>query len=350
MKRTRGPAADRAGSGLLLVNIGTPDSPAPADVRRYLREFLSDPLVIDLPALPRRLLVSLAILPFRPRRSAESYRRIWSDEGSPLLLHGLGLSAKVQRRLGDGVPVALGMRYGNPSIRSALERLRDAGARRIAALPLYPQYSRAATGSTVEKIRTEAAKLGDPFDIRIAPPFYDDPRFIDALARKALPAIERLSPERIFFSFHGLPVRQIRAADPSGAHCLRIADCCERIGKANRDCYRAQCFATARLLAERLRLPEGSWRISFQSMLGRAEWIGPHTPDLLAQEARRGCRRAVIISPSFVADCLETLHELGIEAAELWRANGGELLELVPSLNADDAWADAVAEIFRERM
>jgi ferrochelatase len=343
------PLESSSKAGILLVNIGTPDSPRPKDVRRYLREFLSDPQVIDLPAIKRWMLVNLVILPFRPRRSSEAYRRIWSPEGSPLLLHGRRLARKVQERLGEGVVVELGMRYGRPSIRDALERLRAAGIGKVTALPLYPQQSAATTGSTVRKISEEAAGLGDELDIRVAPPFYDHPLFIEALARKALPFIERSAPERVFFSFHGLPVRQVQASDPSGTHCLRTPDCCRRIDDRNRTCYRAQCFATAELVADRLYLPADKWSVCFQSRMGRSEWISPYTTDVLAEQARK-CKRAVIISPSFVADCLETLHELGIEGVEIWRSHGGAELELMPSLNSDDAWADAVAAMAREHM
>jgi len=344
-----GGAADKPRTGLLLVNIGTPESPRPAHVRRYLREFLSDPRVIDLPTMQRWILVNMLILPFRPRRSAAAYRKIWTDKGSPLLQHGRELTRKVQSRLGDSVEVLLAMRYGKPSIHSALERFRDSGIRQITVLPLYPQHSSATTGSTTEKVRSEAAKLGDDLDIRMAPPFYDHPRFIEALASVARPYIERVAPEKVFLSFHGLPVRQVQAADRSGAHCLRVEDCCERIEDVNRDCYRAQCFATARLLADQLGLPEEKRVVCFQSRLGRTEWIGPHTAEVLAEEAQRGCKRALIISPSFVADCLETLHELGIEGVKRWQANGGEELELIPALNDDDAWADAVAAMASEQ-
>ena len=272
-------------TGLLLINLGTADSPTPGAVRAYLREFLMDPRVLDLPALRRWLIVHLFILPFRPRRSAEAYAKIWTPEGSPLLVHGRALAAKVAARLGAGAEVALGMRYGNPSIASALKRLREAGAERLVVFPLYPQNSGATTGSTLDKVRDETAGHWAPADIRIVPPFYDHPAFIDALAGLARPVIERIGPERVFFSFHGLPERQIRKADPGGGHCLARPDCCERIGEANRDCYRAQCFATARLLADRLALPAEQRRVCFQSRLGRTPWIGPHTDELLAEEA-----------------------------------------------------------------
>jgi len=335
-------------TGLLLVNLGTPDSPTAGAVRSYLREFLMDPRVVDLPSLRRWLIVHLFILPFRPRRSAEAYAQIWTPQGSPLLVHGRALAAKVADRLGSGAEVALAMRYGNPSIASGLKRLREAGAERLVVFPLYPQSSGATTSSTLDKVRAEAAGRWDPAEIRIVPPFYDHPAFIEALAGLTRPIIERTAPERVFFSFHGLPERQIRKADPAGDHCLVRPDCCGRIGEANRYCYRAQCFATARLLADRLALPDERRVVCFQSRLGRTPWIRPYTDEALADAARTGCRRAVILSPAFVADCLETLEELGLRAVETWKARGGESLELVPCLNAGGDWADAVVTIARE--
>jgi len=335
-------------TGLLLINLGTPDSPTPGAVRPYLREFLMDPRVLDLPALQRWLIVHLFILPFRPRKSAEAYAKIWTPEGSPLLVHGRALAAKVAARLGAGAEVALAMRYGNPSIASVLQALHQGGVERLVVFPLYPQNSGATTGSTLAKVRAETNGRWDPEVIRIVPPFYEHPAFLDALAGAARPAIERSAPERVFFSFHGLPERQIRKADPTGTHCLARPDCCERIVEANRACYRAQCFATARLLADRLRLPEERRVVCFQSRLGRTPWIRPYTDEMLAAEARAGRRRAVILSPAFVADCLETVEELGLRGVETWKENGGESLELLPCLNAGDAWADAVVSIARE--
>jgi ferrochelatase len=335
-------------TGLLLINLGTPDSPTAGAVRSYLREFLMDPRVVDLPALGRWLLVHLVILPFRPRKSAEAYAKIWTPQGSPLLVHGEALAAKVADRLGAGAEVALGMRYGNPSIGSALARLRSKEVDRLVVFPLYPQNSGATTGSTLDKLRAETSGHWAPEKVRIVPPFYDHTAFISALAGLARPVLERAEPERVFFSFHGLPERQIRKADPSGAHCLERTDCCERITEANRDCYRAQCFATARLLADRLDLPAERRAVCFQSRLGRTPWIRPYTDELLADAARSGCRRAVILSPAFVADCLETIEELGLRASESWKEHGGESLELVPCLNASDEWADAVVRIARE--
>ncbi|MFL6233466.1 MAG: ferrochelatase [Thermoanaerobaculia bacterium] len=337
--------------GLLLVNLGTPDAPRPPEVRRYLRELLSDPRVLDMPAFLRFLLLELVILPRRSRTSAAAYRKIWRPEGSPLLVHGRALAAKVQALLGDAVQVELAMRYGQPAIAGALDRFAEAGVSRLVVLPLYPQYSAAATGSSIERVlRLAAGRWNTPY-LQIIPPFYDHPAYLAAraeLARRFLepapePALEP-APERVFFSFHGLPERQIRKSDPSGSHCLARADCCAAVGPANRHCYRAQCHASARLLAERLGVPEEQRIVCFQSRLGRSPWLSPATDEVLAAEARRGVRHAVII-PAFVTDCLETLEELAIRGAEIWRQNGGETLQVVPAPNACDRFAEAVVEI-----
>jgi ferrochelatase len=333
--------------GLLLVNLGTPDAPRPREVRRYLREFLSDPRVLDVPALVRFLLLELVILPRRPRASAEAYRKIWGPEGSPLLVHGRALAAKVQARLGEGVQVELAMRYGNPSIAGALDRFAAAGVSRLVLFPLYPQYSSAATGSSIEQVlRLAVGRWNTPY-LQVIPPFYDHPAYLEARAEVARPYLSSVldpAPERVFFSFHGLPERQIRKSDPSGAHCLARADCCAEIGPVNRYCYRAQCHAAARLLADRLGVPEERRIVCFQSRLGKAPWLTPQTEEVLAAEARRGVRHAVIV-PAFVTDCLETIEELGIRGVEVWRQNGGETLQVVPALNASDRFVDAVVEI-----
>jgi len=332
-------------TGLLLINLGTPESPRASDVRPYLREFLMDPRVIDVPTWKRWLIVNM-ILIRRPKASGEAYAKVWTEQGSPLLLHSRALAEKVAQRLG-GIPVELGMRYGQPSIASALKRLRDAAVDKLVVFPLYPQYSSAANGSSLEKVYTEAAKLWNVPDIETIPPFYDDPGFIAACAEQARPVIEKADPEKIYFSFHGLPERHVVQSDESGNHCLQSADCCTRIGRANRYCYRAQCYATARLLAERLAIPEEKSVVCFQSRLGRDPWIRPYTDKIMIEHARAGVKRAVILSPAFVADCLETLEELGIRGVDDWQAAGGERLDLVPCVNSDDRWVDALLEIVR---
>lgn len=334
--------------GLLLINVGTTDSPDPADVRRYLKEFLSDPRVIDIPAWRRWLLLNLFILPFRPKQSGEAYAKIWTDEGSPLLIYTRGFAEGLRKRAGDRLHVEVAMRYGRPSIRDALDRFERAGVDRLVVFPLYPQYSSAATGSTLEKVVLEAARGAVVPSVQTIPPFYDHRGFIESCARIAAPYLERARPERVFFSFHGLPERQVRATDRGGNHCLQRDDCCSAIGPANRQCYRAQCFSTAKLLGDRLGVAEEQRIICFQSRLGRTPWIRPYTDELLVEEARAGCKRAVILAPAFVADCLETLEELGIRAVESFRSAGGETLDLVPCLNDEEQWIDAAWSIVRE--
>jgi ferrochelatase len=240
------------------------------------------------------------------------------------------------------------MRYGNPSLAAALGRLRGAGADRIVVLPLFPQHSSAAWGSAVEKVYLEAGRLWNAPAVTVVPPFYDHPAFLDAFAAVARPVLEESRPDHVLLSCHGLPERQVLKSDESGAHCLRSGDCCDRIVEANRNCYRAQCFATARGLVERLGLPAGRWEVTFQSRLGRDPWIGPPTDARVRELAQRGVRRLAVLCPSFVADCLETLEEIGIRARDDFRAHGGEELRLVPSLNGQDGWVEAVVRLVGE--
>jgi ferrochelatase len=330
-------------TGLLLVNLGTPDAPDPASVRRYLRQFLSDPRVVDINPVGRALLLNLVILPFRPAKSAHAYRTIWGPDGSPLLVHSRALTVAVRARLGEGWRVELAMRYGNPSIEAGLTALRRAGCDRIVVLPLYPQYSSAATGSTVEEVCRVAGALWVTPMLTFVGAFYDDPRFIDAVAAVGRPLLDAGRYDHVLFSYHGVPERQVQRTDETGAHCLRRDDCCDAIVSANRHCYRAQCYATTRALVARLGLAEGTYSTAFQSRLGRTPWIRPFTDETVRALARSGVKRLAIFSPSFVADCLETLEEIGLRAREDFVAHGGETLTLVPSLNATDAWVEAVA-------
>jgi ferrochelatase len=334
--------------GLLLVNLGTPDSPNTGDVRRYLREFLSDPRVIDIGAVRRWLLLNLLILPFRPRRSAEAYEKIWTERGSPLLFHTRDLAERVQERCGEGVVVDVAMRYGNPSIEEAFLRFERRAVDRIVVFPLYPQYSSAATGSSIEKVVAVTSRSWNTPFLQFVPAFYDHAAFIDACAGVARPVLEQAPWDKVLFSFHGLPERHCIKSDPTGAHCLKSDDCCDRMVEANRSCYRAQCFATARALAARLSVPEDRRIVCFQSRLGRTPWIRPYTDEVVIELARSGVKRAVILSSAFVADCLETIEELGIRARDSFEAEGGEELRLVPSVNSSDAWADGVVALARE--
>lgn len=335
--------------GVLLVNLGTPEAPHTAEVRRYLREFLSDPRVIDMNPLGRFLLLNLIILPFRPARSAEAYEKIWTREGSPLLVYGRQLADGVARALPEA-EVVLAMRYGQPSLAAGLDRLRAAGCDHIVVVPLYPQYASSTTGSTLEAVYALAAERWNTPFIQVLPPFFDDAAFLAAFAAQGRDVLAMLKPEHVLFSFHGLPERQVRKSDEVGDHCLVKADCCAVLTHANRNCYRAQCVATARGIAERLGLEASAYSVAFQSRLGRVPWIRPYTDDVLTELAGRGVRRVAVFCPAFVADCLETIEEIGLRAVESFKAAGGEQLALVPSLNASPAWIDALAALIRPRL
>lgn len=333
--------------GLLILNLGTPDGAEAGPVRRYLREFLSDPRVVDLNPVGRWLLLNLIILPFRPRRSAHAYQQIWTPQGSPLLVHGRALTEAVAGALRGEFEVALGMRYGNPSIRSALEELQRRGVRELTVLPLYPQNAASTSGSSVAKVYEELARRFEVMPVEIVPAFFDDEGFLSAWEEVAKPALELARADHFLFSFHGVPERHVQKSDPTGSTCLAAGNCSERLTDANRTCYRAQCFATARLIAGRLKLPREQWTVSFQSRLGRTRWVHPYTDAVLPELAQRGVRRIAVFSPSFVADCLETLEELRIRGREQWLALGGEELTLIPSLNSHERWVEAVAALAR---
>jgi ferrochelatase len=332
-------------TGLLLLNLGTPDAPTARAVRRYLAEFLSDPRVLDMNPIGRWLLLHGIILRFRPRQSAHAYAQIWDERGSPLLYHGRDLAAAVAERLGDGWCVALGMRYGAPSIREAMAELDAAGCDHLVVLPLFPHYASSSTGSALEVVYREAARRWNVPHISVVSPFYADDGFIDAFADVGRSIVGQVEPDHVLFSFHGLPERHVTKSDPGGDHCLVRDGCCDRIGPENRMCYRAQCSATARLLAAALGLDDADHTVCFQSRLGRIPWIQPYTDRVIDERAAAGDKRLVVFCPAFVADCLETLEEIGIRAREQFLGAGGDTLVMVPSLNSSPAWADAVAKL-----
>jgi ferrochelatase len=333
-------------TGVLLLNLGTPERCDEASVRRYLGEFLMDPHVVDIPWIARFLLVNGIILRTRPKKSTEAYRKVWTERGSPLLFHTVDLAEKVQRLLGDDYRVLPTMRYGKPTVADALRTFSDLGIQRVVAMPLYPQFSLAATQSSVEWIRTQAKEIGYSGEIRFVPAFYRNEPFLEAFASQLRTAREEARSDFVLFSFHGLPERQVKKTDPTGAHCLVAKDCCEKITDANANCYRAQCFYTARRIAELVDLPRDRYEITFQSRLGRTPWIRPYT-DFVVKDLGAGgkVKRLLVVSPSFVADCLETLEEISIRAREDFIAAGGEELRLVPSLNSSDAWAKCVKDL-----
>lgn len=332
--------------GLLLVNLGSPASTEVADVKNYLNQFLMDPYVIDLPWPVRRLLVSL-ILSKRPPESAEAYRQIWWPEGSPLIVLGERLRDLVRQHWTQG-PVELGMRYAQPSIENALLSLVKQGATSVVLAPLYPQFADSTTTTAIEETRRVIAKHGLQIELKILPAFYAAQPYLDALVNSAKPALEQ-EFDHLLLSFHGLPERHLHKTDPTGKHCLASADCCAQASQqVLESCYRAQCLRSAELFAEQAGLKPEQWSVAFQSRLGRAKWIEPYTEEQLDQLAARGVKKLLVMSPAFVADCVETLEELAIRAREQFIAAGGESLELVPCLNDRPDWAKALAELCAE--
>jgi len=334
--------------GLLLLNLGTPDSPRTGDVRRYLREFLSDPRVVDINPVGRWLLLNLIILPFRPAKSGHAYQSIWTPQGSPLLVLSQALAAEVRKALAGELEVELGMRYGNPSIPSALAKLKARGVTELVVFPLYPQNAASSTSSSLDRVYEVLRESWEVPPVKVVPPFFDDAGFLDAFAEQARPVLERLRADFVLFSFHGLPVRHIKKSEPTAGYC-QVSRCCDALTLENRGCYRAQSFFTARALAQRLGLDASKYSVSFQSRLGRTEWVKPYTDIVLPELAQRGVKRLAVMCPAFVADCLETLEEIGIRAREQFRAAGGEELALVPSLNASPKWVETVVRLARER-
>lgn len=325
--------------GILLTNLGSPDSTETSDVRRYLREFLSDPRVIDIPAPIRAAVLNLAILPFRPRKSAEAYEEIWTDEGSPLILSTEAIREKLATRI--DLPISIGMRYGNPSSAEGIEELLAQGVDQILQIPLYPHYAMSSYETGVVKVREELQRIAPDVDLWVQPPFFDDDDYIDALVDSARDHLED-DFDLLLFSYHGIPERHLRKSDPSNAWCLADARCCEKASPIHATCYRAQCFATSRLFAERAGIPREKWHVSFQSRLGSDPWLKPYTDLELEAFPSRGVKRILVMCPAFVSDCLETLEEIAMEGREIFEEAGGHHFEYIPCLNERESWLDVL--------
>lgn len=324
---------------LLLINLGSPASTSVADVRRYLNQFLMDPYVVDLPWPLRRLLVSL-ILVKRPAASAHAYASIWWEDGSPLIVLGRRLQQAMREHWPHG-PVELAMRYGEPSIEAVLGRLAAQGVRKVTLAPLYPQFADSTTTTALEEVRRVVRERDLPLSFASLPPFYGQPEYLDALVESARPYLEQ-DFDHLLLSFHGLPERHLHKLDPGG-HCLKGADCCKTASpQVLANCYRAQCLRSAELFAERAGLPAGKWSVSFQSRLGRAKWIEPYTEARLEELATAGVKKLLVMCPAFVADCIETLEEIGQRGQAQFREAGGEELVLVPCLNDHPQWVAAL--------
>ncbi len=333
--------------GVLLVNLGTPDSPETRDVRSYLGEFLMDPRVIDIGPVSRTLLVKGIIVPFRSPKSAKLYKHIWSDKtGSPLLHYSKLQHKHLQERLGDEYMVELAMRYQSPSIPAALARLKEALVESIQVIALFPQYASASTGSVHEKVMEIVSKWPTIPTITFANSFHDNELMIQTFADNA----KKHKPEtydHILFSFHGLPQRQLIKCDHTGKYCLKVEGCCNTLNDTNKFCYSAQSYDTARLIAEKLNIPKEKYTICFQSRLGKDPWVQPYTSEVVAKLANEGKKRLLVFCPAFVADCLETVYEVTQEYGAEFKALGGEHIQLVESLNDAPTWIDALEQMVR---
>ncbi|MBC8985909.1 ferrochelatase [Pedobacter sp. N36a] len=332
--------------GILLVNLGTPDSPEVSDVRTYLDEFLMDERVIDISAFQRTLLVKGIIVPFRSPKTSKLYKEIWDENGSPLLYYSKIQAAMLQEKLGDEYQVELAMRYQNPSIASGLDRLKAGLVESIQVIPLFPQYASASTGSVIQKVMELVSRWQTVPPISFINSFHDNELMIDTFAENA----QKYQPEsydQILFSFHGLPERQLKKCDHTGQHCLKKENCCSTLTDVNKFCYSAQCHDTARLIAKRLNISAEKYSVCFQSRLGKDPWVQPYTSDVLKELAEKGKKRLLVFCPAFVADCLETLYEVSVEYHEEFRALGGEEVQLVASLNDDPKFIEALVEMVK---
>ncbi|MBI3871816.1 MAG: ferrochelatase [candidate division Zixibacteria bacterium] len=334
--------ADSSGRAILLVNLGSPDEPTVPAVRRYLRQFLMDGRVLDVPWPLRKFIVEALILPRRPQKTAAAYQSIWTPEGSPLV----AISRRVRDKLAQqiGVPLGLGMSYGEPSIRSALEDSQNGGepTRELLLIPMYPHYAMSTYETTVVAVREAIRRWAPKMQLTVLPPFYDDSAYITALTESASEWLKR-PYDHLLFSYHGLPERHLRKTDPTGNHCLSRTDCCRVPSAAQSTCYRAQVLRATEAFVRQAGVPEGKYSIAFQSRLGRDRWLGPDTEHELVGLAQNGVRNLAVICPSFVADCLETLEEIGLDGRDAFLAAGGREFHLIPCLNDHPAWIAALA-------
>jgi ferrochelatase len=331
-------------TAVLLVNLGSPDSPAPKDVYRYLTEFLNDPRVIDINWLGRKILVNGIIVPFRHRKSAAIYKKLWTENGSPLIHSGRQVQQMLQEKFDrDETRVFLAMRYQNPSIASALESIRDWEPHDMVVIPMFPQYASASTGSVIEKVMDEMKSWWTFPNVRFVTQFYDHPLFIKAFVERGR-AYDWKEYDHVLFSYHGLPERQLDKIYKDNK--CRNHSCEHEINDENKLCYKATCYATTRSIVEQLGIPEDKYTVCFQSRLGKG-WIEPFSDEVIEELGKQGAKKLLVFSPAFVADCLETTIEIGDEYQELFEENGGEHVQLVTSLNESSTWIDCLEDLVK---
>lgn len=332
--------------GILLVNLGSPDSPNPKDVKKYLGEFLMDERVIDVPLWARNLLVKGIILNTRPKASAAAYQKIWWEEGSPLIVLSERLKDKVQNKV--DFPVALAMRYGSMTIKNGLQELIDKGVEDVFLIPLYPQFAMATT-ETILVLAEEIRQQHFPnLKISDLPAFYNKPEYIEVLSDSIKRHLEGKEIDHLLFSYHGVPERHIRKSDITKSHCKIDGSCCKTPSSAHEFCYRHQCFEVTRLVAEKLKLEEGTYSTSFQSRLGFDPWLQPYTDRTIERLGKDGIKNMAIVTPAFVSDCLETLEEIAMEGQEIFHEIGGNEFTTIPCLNGDDAWVNVLVNWIKE--
>jgi len=338
-------------TGILIVNLGTPDSPSSKDVGTYLREFLMDGRVIDIPFWKRWLLVNLIIVPFRAPKVSVEYQKLWMEDGSPLLVYGKALVAKLQTQFSNEVTVELAMRYQNPSIDLGLQKLRQAQVDEIIIFPLFPQYASATTGSIAEKVMTIVQKWNVIPSVQFVNSYHNDAQYIQNFADKVKQDLLRYEPDHILFSYHGIPERHLDNMNEAGtAWCSHTRNKCAHCSARKPYCYRSACFETSDLIAERLGLDETKYSTSFQSRLGKDPWIKPYTDETIRELAEKGLGKLLVVSPSFVADCLETTLEIGEQYRDLFMELGGSEFHYTESLNANDDWVKTVYKLICEKM
>jgi len=326
---------------VLIANLGSPENPEPKAVRSYLNEFLMDPLVIQLPWPLRRMIVSLLVLPTRPKASSKAYQSVWTDEGSPLIVLSEQLKTALQARL--ELPVAMAMRYGKPSIETQLlELAKQPDISEILFIPLYPHYAESTVTTSIVEAERVIKKHKLSVKLKVVEPFYNNPEYITALVNSAKSYLDK-PHDHLLFSYHGLPEMHITKLDESKQHCLKHDDCCQVPNTAHKTCYRHQVFETTRCFANQAGLSQHQYSVAFQSRLGRAKWLGPSTEDKLRELAQAGTKNILVICPAFVTDCLETLEEIAIRGEEVFKEAGGESLTLIPCLNDHPEWVEVLA-------
>ncbi|RSK41440.1 ferrochelatase [Mangrovimonas spongiae] len=328
--------------GILLVNLGSPDSPNPKDVKTYLDEFLMDPRVIDVPFWLRSFIVRGIVLNTRPKASAAAYQKIWWEEGSPLIVISERLQEKVQQQV--EMPVGLAMRYGSMTIKKGLQDLVDKGVEEVLLIPLYPQFAMATT-ETILVLAKDIRKTDFPnLKITDLPAFYNNPDYIEVLSNSISRHLKGKNIDHLLFSYHGVPERHIKKSDITKSHCKIDGSCCVTASKAHQFCYRHQCFEVTRLVAEKLQLEEGKYSTSFQSRLGFDPWLQPYTDRTIERLGTQSVKNMAVVTPAFVSDCLETLEEIAMEGEEIFHEVGGENFTTIPCLNDDQEWVDLLAK------